>query len=286
LLRAGPLPLGPLPVGPLSPGIIVGCSAVLLDIAGVLHDGHAAYPGAVDAIERLKAADIPLRFVTNTSRRTRAATVARLRDLGFVVADNQVFTAPLAARAYLERRALRPLLIIHPDLAADFGGLDTRDPNAVFLADAAEYCSYALLDEAFDLLMGGAPLVAVGRNRYFRAGDRLHLDAGPFVAALEYASGQKAIVAGKPSPAFFQAVLDDLGLAAADALMIGDDVDADVVGACENGLQACLVQTGKYRRGDEDRLAGCGGQVAVGLADAVEQILGGECCARSKRHTR
>ncbi len=253
----------------------MGVNAVLLDIAGVLHDGRVPYAGAIDAIERLATAGIQLRFVTNTSRRTRASTVERLCSMGFAVTAEQVFTAPLAARAYLEQAGLRPLLIIHPDLAPDFAGLETRDPNAVFLADAAEYCGYAALDQAFGLMSDGAPLIAVGRNRYFREGGQLHLDAGAFVAALEYASGQQAIVAGKPSPAFFRAVLDDLGTAAADAVMVGDDVEADVVGARDNGLGAWLVQTGKYRAGDEDRLADCGGQVAGDLAAAVDRILGG-----------
>jgi len=251
----------------------MGISAVLLDIAGVLHDGRVPYPGALDAVERLAAANIPLRFVTNTSRRTRASTVRRLCDMGFDLAAGQVFTAPLAARAFLERRGLRPLLIIHPDLAPDFAGLDTRDPNAVFLADAAEYCDYTALDQAFGLVSDGAPLVAVGRNRYFREGGRLHLDAGAFVAALEYASGQQAIVAGKPSPTFFQAVLDELGVGTAAAIMIGDDVEADVIGARDNGLQACLVQTGKYRAGDEARLAECGAWLAADLAAAADRIL-------------
>ncbi len=253
----------------------MGVNAVLLDIAGVLHDGRAPYAGAIDAIESLATAGVRLRFVTNTSRRTRASTVARLCRMGFAVTAEQVFTAPLAARAYLEQAGLRPLLIIHPDLAPDFAGLETRDPNAVFLADAAEYCCYAALDQAFRLMSEGAPLIAVGRNRYFREGDQLHLDAGAFVAALEYASGQQAIVAGKPSPAFFRAVLDDLGVGAADAVMVGDDVEADVIGARDNGLAAWLVQTGKYRAGDEDRLADCGGQVAGDLAAAVDRILGG-----------
>lgn len=248
--------------------------AVLLDIAGVLHDGQAPYPGAIEAVERLARAAVPLRFVTNTSRRTRATTVQRLRDMGFAVTAEQVFTAPLAARAYLEREGLRPLLIIHPDLAPDFAGLETRDPNAVFLADAAEYCGYAELDRAFGLISDGAPLVAVGRNRYFREAGRLHLDAGAFVAALEYASGKPAIVAGKPAPAFFRAVLDDLGVEPAEAIMIGDDVEADVVGALDNGLQACLVQTGKYRAGDEARLAGTGARLAADLVSALDCVSG------------
>lgn len=251
----------------------MGIRGALLDIAGVLHDGRVPYAGAIKAIQQLRRADVPLRFVTNTSRRTRAGTVEGLRNMGFSLDEEEVYTAPLAARAFLEGAGLRPFLIIHPNLAPDFAGLDTRSPDAVFLADAAEYCDYATLDQAFGLLSDGAPLVAVGRNRYFRDAGKLHLDAGAFVAALEYASGQEAVIAGKPAPAFYKAVLDDLQIEAADAVMIGDDVEADVVGARECGLQACLVRTGKYLAGDEDRLAAGGGHVAADLTAAVAWVL-------------
>lgn len=249
--------------------------AVLLDIAGVLHDGERAYPGAREAVARLRAAGVPLRFVTNTSRRTRAATVEQLTSFGFDLTAPEVFTAPLAGRAYLEARGLRPLLVIHPALAPDFAGLPTEPPNAVFVADAGEHFDYATLDPAFRLLIDGAPLVAVGRNRYFREGGALHLDAGPFVAALEYASGQAAVITGKPAPEFFGAVLADLGASPSAAVMIGDDVEADVQGAVAAGLRGVLVRTGKYREGDEARLPGEGASVAADLAGAVEGLLAG-----------
>ncbi|MDJ0928864.1 MAG: TIGR01458 family HAD-type hydrolase [Gammaproteobacteria bacterium] len=248
-------------------------AAVLLDIAGVLHDGNAPYPGALDAVSRLRQAGLPVRFVTNTSRRTRAATLRRLVDMGFDVDAEQIFTAPLAARHYLESRGLRPLLVIHPDLADDFREMNCEDPNAVFIADAGEYFSYTLLDPAFRLLLDGAPLIAVGRNRYFRDAGQLHLDAGPFVAALEFASGQTAIIAGKPSAEFYGAVVDDLDIAPADVIMIGDDVEADVLGAVQNDMAAILVQTGKYQDGDQQRLSGSPARLAANLPEAVDWIL-------------
>ncbi len=248
-------------------------AGVLLDIAGVLHDGERPLPGAVDALTRLRRAALPLRFVTNTSRRSRSATLAQLRGMGFELSAAEIFTAPLAARSYLASRGLRPLLIILPALAEDFAGLDCAAPNAVFLADAGDRFEYRLLDRAFRLLIEGAPLVAVGRNRYFRHGGQLHLDAGAFVAALEYAAGCEAVICGKPSPAFFAAVLRDIGIAPEQAVMIGDDVEADVLGAHAAGLQAILVQTGKYRDGDAGRLAGTSARVARDLAAAVDMLL-------------
>lgn len=242
---------------------------VLLDISGVLYQGDEPIPGAPEAVKQLRDAGVTLRFVTNTSRKPAAVVLEKLHRLGFSVASGELFTAPQAARRWLSERGHRPFLIVHPDIENEFSSLDRRDPDAVLLADAEERLSYVWLDRAFELLMAGAPLLAIGDNRYFHDGERLHLDAGPFVRALEYAAGIRAHIAGKPSPLFFRQVLAATGADAADTLMVGDDVEADVRGALDAGLQACLVQTGKYRRGDEALVAG-EAMVAPSLAELVK----------------
>ncbi|HEX7337840.1 MAG TPA: HAD hydrolase-like protein, partial [Gemmatimonadales bacterium] len=121
-------------------------------------------------------------------------------------------------------------------------------PDAILLGDLGERWSYQLLQEAFEYLMAGASLIALSRDRYWFRGDRLALDAGPFVAALEYAADRRAAVAGKPSPGFYAAALGSLGLQpTAAAAMVGDDLWSDVRGAQQAGLQGWLVRTGKYR---------------------------------------
>jgi HAD superfamily hydrolase (TIGR01458 family) len=99
----------------------------------------------------------------------------------------------------------------------------------------------------------GAQLLALQKNRYWRREDGLSLDAGPFVAALEYASGRSATVVGKPEREFFELALRELGLAPHEAAMVGDDAEADVAGAQIAGLKGIQVRTGKYRPGVEGR---------------------------------
>ncbi len=246
---------------------------LLIDIAGVLHVADAPVPGAREAIHRLRDAGLGLRFVTNTSRRCRAALAQRLTQLEMPIEESEILTAPLAGRHWLESRRLRPHLLIHPALAPDFAGMDCHEPNAVFLGDAGEYFDYHSLNSAFRVLLTGAPLVAVARNRFFREVDGLSLDMGAFVAGLEYAAETQAVIVGKPSADFYQAALDDLGLDASDVLMVGDDVEADVLGALEAGLQAALVRTGKYRKGDEERLRGTTGAVWENIEELVKNIL-------------
>jgi HAD superfamily hydrolase (TIGR01458 family) len=245
---------------------------VLLDIAGVLYNGDSVVPGAIQGLQALRAAGLPLRLVTNASRWPKQVLLDHLRRLGFDVSGEEVFTATEALIAHLVRDRLRPFLLVHPNLDEEFEALDRERPNAVVVGDAADRFTYQRLNAAFRLLIDGAPLLAIATNRYFREADGLSLDAGPFVAALEYAAQAEAMLFGKPAPAFFQAVLTDLGTSPVETVMIGDDVDADVNGALSLGLQARLVKTGKYRTGDERRI-GEGGHCVADVGEAVDAVL-------------
>ncbi len=246
---------------------------VFIDLSGVLYVGQEAIPGAQQAVARLQQSGLSIRFVTNTSRMTRRQILDSLRGLGFDIRDEQLVTVPSAARDWVAARDLRPYCLIHDNIREEFADLDQHDPNAVIIGDAADGFTYAALNRAFELCLEGAPLVGIGRNRYFRLDGRFQLDAGPFVAAIEYAADTEAAIVGKPSRAFFEQVLADVGCRADEAIMIGDDVHGDVEGALKAGLQACLVRTGKYREGDEARIEG-EFMVVDSIVDAVERLLG------------
>lgn len=245
---------------------------VLLDLAGVVYQGDESLPGAREGIERIRDAGLALRFATNTSRRTRAGIVQRLAGMNIPVEPTEIFTAPRAARRWLDARDLHPLLLIHEDLAPEFEDLQSGEPDAVFVGDAGTGFTYERLNAAFRVLAEGAPLVAVARNRYFREGEALSLDVGPFVAALEYAADTRAVIMGKPAAAFFAAAVEDMGLAPGRVLMAGDDVEADIIGARDAGLEAALVATGKYRVGDEACLEGTGAHLVSGMNELLNLI--------------
>ncbi|MEF3192895.1 MAG: TIGR01458 family HAD-type hydrolase, partial [Halothiobacillaceae bacterium] len=222
----------------------------------------------------LRAADLPFMLLTNTTRTAQADLLARLAAVGMVMAPEQLLTPAILARNWLEREGRRPMLLIHPGLRADFEGVDQADPDVVVVGDAGDGFSYAALNAAFRLLMRGAPLIALSGSRYFREGGELFLDAGPFVRLLEEASGMEAMQLGKPGAAFFRRAVERLGVPAEAVLMIGDDVESDVRGAIAVGLQAVLVQTGKYHADDEARLPP-GGQLAGDVLEAVKLALKG-----------
>jgi HAD superfamily hydrolase (TIGR01458 family) len=247
---------------------------VLLDLGGVLYVGGVPIDGACLAVQRLRDAGLPLRFLTNTTRRSRRQVLDDLRGLGFEAREQELLTPAVMARSVLEERGLSPILLVHPNLEEDFLGIPAGYREAVVVGDAGEDFTYRRLNQAYRKLAAGAPLLALAKNRSFQDADgELSLDAGPFIAALEYASGATAFVIGKPSLAFFQLAVDSLGHNAENVAMIGDDAEADIEGAQAAGLLTILVRTGKYRDGDEGKIAIAPHHVVDRLDQAVCWVL-------------
>ncbi|MGA9442061.1 MAG: TIGR01458 family HAD-type hydrolase [Methyloceanibacter sp.] len=249
---------------------------ILLDLAGVVYEGDHVLPNALEAVRQLHSTGLPIRFVTNTTTKTKKALLARLTGLGLEITSDELFTPGQAARAWLKQHNASPLLLVHPNLKAEFSSLPDRKKRAVIVGDAGEAFTYWTLNHAFRALIDGAAFLALAKNRTFMDDDgKLSLDAGAFVSALEYSSGKQAIVLGKPSPDFFHAALASMGCAPEEAVMVGDDAECDVAGALLAGLsRAVLVRTGKYRDGDERRVEAPPTAVVKDLPAAAAWILG------------
>ncbi len=240
-----------MPPTPADPGnALADLRAVLLDLDGVLYVEDEPVDGAVDAVARLREAGLTLRLVTNTTSRPRRMIVERLERLGFDVRAGDVVTpAALAVRHCLQADRRRVALVMNESVKEDFAELEevADDAQAVIVGDLGPAFGYDVLNRAFRTVMDGAQLVALQKNRFWLTPDGLSLDVGPFVAALEYATGREALVLGKPSAGFFATVLEELDVEPKAAVMVGDDVESDVGGALGAGLAGVLVRTGKYR---------------------------------------
>jgi phospholysine phosphohistidine inorganic pyrophosphate phosphatase len=223
---------------------------VLLDIDGVLYVGDRPIAGAHAALAELRTISAGLRLVTNTTSRSRREVFEQLRGLDFDVALEEVLTPAAMAVTHCRERGYRSVvLLVSERLREDLAPLDATAGDtaaeAVILGDLGDGFTPEVLNGAFRMLMDGAELVALQHNRYWRRADGLALDVGAYAAALEYASGREAVVVGKPAQEFFAASMADMGLD--QAVMVGDDVEADVGGAMAAGLPGVLVRTGKFR---------------------------------------
>ena len=230
--------------------------AVLLDLEGVLYEGGAPIAGAREAVGALEARGLALRYVTNTTTTSRAGVARRVAAVGLQIDLGTLFTPLAAARLLLAQWNARRIHLAAPaETAEDFAGFELAEAgpvDAVVMGDLYKGFDWEKLDGLFAMVRAGARLVALHKNRFCRRGEAIGLDAGPFVAAVEYAAGVEAVVVGKPSVDFFKLALDDLGVPAVEAIMVGDDIEADIGGAQDAGLVAVQVETGKFTSADLD----------------------------------
>jgi HAD superfamily hydrolase (TIGR01458 family) len=272
-----------------------GVRGLVLDADGVLVLRGEALPGSMEAVTSLAARGIPFRVVTNFSSLHRETLAGWFARGGLTIDPERIITGSSATAAdTAARHPGKPLFVLAaPDAVREFEGqrllsaaeADAAPPGtvaAVVIGDAGDDLSFRNMDIAFRLVRGGADLLAMHRNPWWLTPKGETLDAGAFVVGLEFATGRRATILGKPSPTVFrQAVaglVADLGerLPRSAFAMVGDDLRADVTAAQRVGLRGILVLSGKTDAAEAERAARAGTRgpdaIAATLADVVAAL--------------
>ncbi|MDH3761643.1 MAG: TIGR01458 family HAD-type hydrolase [Gammaproteobacteria bacterium] len=241
---------------PVNPG---SRHVLLIDLDGVIYQGGGLIDGAVDALDWIKARQIPHLFVTNTTSRPRLALLEKFQSLGFSALLDEIMTPVVAANQWLADHQMHRVALFVPEATKqDFDRVEAASlqqdsaVDAVVIGDLGEAWDFHTLNRAFQFLMQSPQprLIALGMTRYWRAKNGLQLDVAPFIKALEHAAACEAVIVGKPAEAFFAASLAILKASAEQALMIGDDIVGDVDAAQRCGIRGIQVKTGKFRDSD------------------------------------
>ena len=221
----------------------------LIDLDGVLYIEDRTIPGAVETVNWLRRQGFPFRFLTNTTMHSRDSLVAKLARFGIQAESGEMFsTAVVAAKWLADKGVSRVQLLLPEDPQKDFAGFVITDnqPEVVVVGDLGAQFNFDILNSAFLAVKAGAQLVALQKGRYWQKQSGLAIDAGAFVAALEYATETEAELIGKPNRAYFDMALVDIGLEPSQVAMIGDTIDTDIIGAQAVGMPTILVRTGQY----------------------------------------
>jgi len=232
----------------------------LLDIDGVLVRGPVPIDGAAAALKALRERG-RCAFLTNNSSRSRRGLVARLASLGVQADERDVVPSSYIAATHLAAQGSVSFWLIGED------GLDEelrlaghrrceRPEQAEWVVVGIDRAiDYAAIADALRALRAGARLLATNHDPTFPGPDGPLPGAGALVGALEGMGFPAEVIVGKPSPIAFRVALDRLGVDPSSALMIGDRLETDILGATDAGLDSALVLTGVTSREDLARSA-------------------------------
>ncbi|MYB93832.1 TIGR01458 family HAD-type hydrolase [Candidatus Poribacteria bacterium] len=224
--------------------------AFLIDMDGTLYFRGEPCPGAIETVNYLRQEKYQLRFLTNTTAKTPKMLHDQMQALGFDIYEDEIFNATYACLEYLRSQPKNRCHFMVDDAVKAFFKeipVDDEAPDFVVVGDYGEGFDFHALNHAFRLLMDGAELIALQKNLYWFSAEGMFLDCGAFVTLLEAAADKTATVMGKPSETFFKIAIESLQLSPSEAVVIGDDITSDIVGAQTMGMRSILVKTGKFK---------------------------------------
>ena len=224
--------------------------AFLIDLDGTLYFKGKPCPGAIETVNYLRQEKYQLRFLTNTTAKTPKMLHEQMQALGFDIYENEIFNATYACLLYLRAQPEISCHFMVDDAVKAFFKeipIDDDTPDFVVVGDYGEGFDFHALNHAFRLLMNGAELIALQKGLYWFSSEGMFLDCGAFVTLLEAAAGKTATIMGKPSETFFTTVLGNLRLVPSEAIVVGDDITSDIVGAERMKMRSILVRTGKFK---------------------------------------
>ncbi len=222
---------------------------ILIDFDGIIKIGHYPADDAKIFLEYIANNKIPSFIISNSTLRTSFDLKNFLSkyNIDFGI---PVMTAVDAALAYVKDHYTHISLYCNNSIKNNFAEFrNDANPQAVVVGDLGEKWTYDVMNEIFRKVHEGADLIAMQKNKFWKpGGDKLVMDAGAFIKAIEYAASKEAILIGKPSPLYFKSALKQLGWEDGEEfIMIGDDIETDIAGAQQIGGRGFIVYTGKTK---------------------------------------
>ncbi len=226
--------------------------AVLFDLDGTLIRGEKAIPGAVSFVRQLAEMGKRIVYLTNNATRTREAVALMLSRQGFPASPEMVLTSSVAAAALIQHHlgigkkvyAIGEEGLTSPLLAAECEWVKNEEHADAVVVGLHRQVTYAHFEHAVRHVLRGAFFLATNRDRVIPLENGFAPGAGALVALIAYATGVEPMLAGKPSAAFVDEALAMAGVERTDAILIGDNLETDILAAKNAGIHSVLVESG------------------------------------------
>ncbi len=236
--------------------MVASVKAVLLDLDGTLFLGRTAIPGAAKALEAIRASGVRVFFLTNASTRSRQSIVGKLEGMGIRASEAEVFGSAYMVADYIAMKCPGRAVFciseggLQDELRARGIGIVEDDSAGVVAVGLDRKLTYEKLAIAFRAISKGALFVASNDDPRYPVEDGFLPGAGAMVAAVERSTGKRPVVLGKPNRYGVEMLIRENGLGKKELLVVGDQLDTDVLIGKKNGIRSVLVLTGVTKKSD------------------------------------
>lgn len=224
---------------------------ILSDIDGTLYFKGSPIPGAIETVSNLREMGLKILFFTNTDSKSPKTVLKILRNYGFSLAEEDVFTPIIALKEFLNKFPYKKLFFVTTvEVEEEFQKFPkvtgSEIPDFVIIGDFHDNWDVNRLNQAFKYVFNGAKLLGTQGNRYYldKLGEPV-IDTGSFVEMIANTANVEYKIFGKPSKEFFLQALKMINLEPEEVLVIGDDIESDIQGAKNAAIKGVLVKTGK-----------------------------------------
>jgi HAD superfamily hydrolase (TIGR01457 family) len=233
--------------------------ALVVDLDGSVYHGDQLIEKADEALNLLQKR-YKILYLTNNSTGTRADFARKLEQLGIPCHKDQIISSGYAAAQYLKQQYERSSVYLigeqglKEELLEEGLNLCATDACNIVLVGLDKDFNYEKLNTALNYLLKGAILIATNTDPVLIKKETVVPGAGALVASIEMASGKKAIVTGKPSAFITDLIVRTLGVKPHEILIIGDNLQTDILMGIKGGMRTALVLTGVSKLSDIEQL--------------------------------
>ncbi len=254
--------------------------AFLVDLDGVVYEGHRAIPGAKEFFAFLRAHRMPFHLITNNSTRTASDVAAHLQHLDMPVTEHDVLTSPEATAIHVEHICKKNACIyaigedglVRTLIAHGFTLTTNPDRADAVVCGLDRRLTYDRLRRACAALRRGVPLIATNPDRALPTETGFLPGNGATLAYLQVATGVTPVIIGKPSPTMLQIAMSRMGTSPAETVMIGDGLETDILAGARASVGTILVLSGVAQANDVARATAAPDAVVESIATVWQRL--------------
>lgn len=233
---------------------------LLLDLDGTMYHGRNIIPSAKQLVDYLQLNQLPFYFFTNNASRTPTENADHMINIGYQnIIPSMFYNSSMACVAYLKKNfpGKQVMMVGQAGLQEELlrNGYSLVSENAEYvMVGMNKEGNYRLYSQALSNLINGAQLFGTNSDRILLSENGVNVGNGSVVAMLEYASGQKAVITGKPSPIILDEALEYFKLNKSEVMVVGDNLETDILCGINGGVKTALVLSGVHKQSDCERL--------------------------------